>query len=41
MKGDSARRSDFKDKIMPHLEANLQFSLRLTKNGRDATRLMR
>jgi len=41
MKGDSARRSDFKDKIMPQLEAHLQFSLRLTKNGRDATRLMR
>jgi RNA polymerase sigma factor (sigma-70 family) len=38
---DSAKRLDFKDKIQPHLEVLLQFSLWLTKNGRDAARLMR
>jgi RNA polymerase sigma-70 factor (ECF subfamily) len=37
---ESAKRLDFKDKILPHLEVLLQFSLWLTKNGRDATRLM-
>jgi RNA polymerase sigma factor (sigma-70 family) len=36
-----ASRLDFKDKISPHLEILLQFSFWLTKNGRDATRLMR
>jgi len=37
---ESARRSDFKNKITPHLEVLLQFSLWLTKNGRDAAKLM-
>ena len=41
MRGESAIRSDFKEKIMPHLESHLQFCLWLTRNGRDATRLMR
>ena len=38
---ESAKRSDFKDKILPHLEVLLQFSLCLTKNGLDAAKLMR
>jgi len=41
MMNETAKRSDFKDKISPHLEVLLQFSLSLTKNGRDAARLMR
>ncbi len=38
---ESPKRSDFKGKISPHLEVLLQVSVSLTKNGRDATRLMR
>jgi RNA polymerase sigma factor (sigma-70 family) len=38
---EGAKRSNFKDKISPHLEDLLQFSLRLTTNGRDAARLVR
>ncbi len=33
--------SDFKERILPHLEALLRFSLRLTVNGRDAVDLLR
>jgi hypothetical protein len=38
---DSERTSNFEEMISPHLEALLQFSLWLTKNGRDAIRLLR
>jgi len=38
---ESAKRSDFKNKMSPHLEDLLEFSLWLTRNGRGATRLMR
>lgn len=41
MINETAKRSDFKDKIVPHLEVLLQFSLWLTGDGRDAVRLMR
>jgi RNA polymerase sigma-70 factor, ECF subfamily len=41
MMSDRVKRADFKDKISPHLEVVLQYSLSLTKDGRDATRLMR
>jgi RNA polymerase sigma factor (sigma-70 family) len=41
MADDSTLRSDFKAIISPHLELLLQYSLWLTKNGLDATRLMR
>lgn len=41
MMSENERRSDFKEKASPHLEVLLQFSLWLTKNGRDAARLMR
>jgi DNA-directed RNA polymerase specialized sigma24 family protein len=41
MTNDSIQRSDFKTVITPHLELLLQYSLWLTKNGLDATRLMR
>lgn len=41
MLDNRALRADFEEKISPHLEVLLQFSLWLTKNGRDATRLMR
>jgi RNA polymerase sigma-70 factor (ECF subfamily) len=34
-------RADFKVKMLPELEGLLQLSLWLTKNGRDATRLLR
>jgi len=33
--------SDFKERILPNLEALLRFSLRLTVNGRDAVDLLR
>ncbi len=38
---ERARRCDFEEKVLPHLEVLLQFSLYLTRNGRDATRLLR
>ncbi len=38
---ESARGPDFKNRVSPHLGSLLQISLGLTKNGRDATRLMR
>ena len=41
MKNDGTQRPDFKSTITPHLELLLQYSLRLTKNGLDATRLLR
>jgi len=41
MKNDGTQRSDFRSTITPHLELLLQYSLWLTKNGLDATRLMR
>ncbi len=41
MMSDSTIRADFKEKISPHIEVLLQFSLWLTKNGRDAVKLMR
>jgi RNA polymerase sigma-70 factor (ECF subfamily) len=41
MIGDRARRLDFKDKSLPDIEDLLRFSIWLTKNGRDAARLMR
>lgn len=41
MMNDNEKRLDFKEKIIPDLEVLLQFSLWLTKNGRDASGLMR
>lgn len=41
MKSDIAKKIDFRDKLLPDLEVLLQFSLWLTKNGRDAIRLLR
>ena len=41
MKNVTTQRIDFKTTIIPHLELLLQYSLWLTKNGLDATRLMR
>jgi len=41
MINETARRSDFRDRIVPHLETLLQFSLWLTRDGRDAIKLMR
>ena len=41
MMNDNEKRLDFKEKIVPDLEVLLQFSLWLTKNGRDASGLMR
>ncbi len=38
---ENAKRSDFKDRMLPHLESLLQLSLWLTKDGRDAVSLMR
>jgi len=35
------KQEDFKEKVFPHLEILLQFSLSLTKNGRDAATLLR
>ncbi len=40
MKSESAKMADFKDKVLQDIEALLQFSLWLTKNGRDASRLL-
>jgi len=40
MTSDGSKRLDFKDMISPHLEVLLRFSFWLTRNGRDATRLM-
>ena len=37
---ENAKKSDFKDRILPHLEGLLQFSLWLAKDGRGAIRLM-
>jgi len=41
MISESAKRLEFKDKTLPSLEVLLQYSLWLTKNGREAARLMR
>ena len=41
MINETDKRSDFRDKIVPHLEALLQFSLWLTKDGRTAIGLVR
>ncbi len=41
MTSENAKRSNFKDKVLPGLEFLLQLSLCLTKNGRDAIGLMR
>lgn len=41
MTDKSVKRSNFEAKISPHLEDLLQFSLRLTTNGRDAARFVR
>jgi DNA-directed RNA polymerase specialized sigma24 family protein len=41
MMSENPKRSGFKRKILPHLEVLLQISLGMTKNGCDATRLMR
>jgi RNA polymerase sigma-70 factor, ECF subfamily len=41
MRSDSVKRQNFRDSILPELEVFLQFSLWLTKNGRDAAELMR
>jgi len=41
MMSGRTKREDFKDRVFPHLEILLQFSLWLTKNGRDAAKLMR
>ena len=38
---EKERRSDFKEKILPNLEALLHFALGLTVNGRDAVELLR
>lgn len=38
---ESTKRLEFKARISPHLERLMQFSICLTQNGRDATRLMR
>jgi RNA polymerase sigma-70 factor, ECF subfamily len=38
---ESVRGSDFRERISPHLEVLLQFSLSLTRNGRDAMKLVR
>lgn len=39
--GEVMERLEFKEKILPHLEALLQFALFLTKDGHDAVALMR
>lgn len=41
MTDESAKRADFNDRIVPRLDVLVQISLSLTKNGRDANRLMR
>ncbi len=41
MKSENTKMEDFKEKVLQDIEALLQFSLWLTKNGRDASRLMR
>lgn len=41
MMKDTNQRSDFKSTITPHLELLLHYSLWLTRNGLDATRLLR
>jgi len=41
MTSENAKRSNFKDKVLPGLEFLLQLSLCLTKNGRDAIGLIR
>jgi hypothetical protein len=41
MTSESAKRMEFKSKISSRLEVLLQISLSLTKNGRDAIRLLR
>jgi DNA-directed RNA polymerase specialized sigma24 family protein len=41
MMSEGEKRLDFKDRVSPYLEVLLQFSLWLTKNGRDAAQLMR
>ncbi len=38
---ESTKRLEFKARVSPHLERLMQFSICLTQNGRDATRLMR
>lgn len=40
MIGENEKRSGFREKILPDFEAVLQFSLALTRNGRDAVALM-
>jgi RNA polymerase sigma-70 factor (ECF subfamily) len=37
---ESTKRLEFKARISPHLERLMQFSICLTQNGRDATRLL-
>ena len=41
MNSESTKRLEFKARISPHLERLMQFSICLTQNGRDATRLLR
>ncbi len=41
MLSENGHPSDFKDKLVPHVEVLLKFALCLTKNGRDAARLLR
>ncbi len=41
MTDESAKRTEFRDRIVPRLDVLVQISLSLTKNGRDANRLMR
>ena len=41
MTHETARCSDFKYRLTPHFVVLLRISLRMTKNGRDATELMR
>jgi RNA polymerase sigma-70 factor (ECF subfamily) len=41
MMSENAKRSDFKDGVLPHLESLLQFSIWLTKDGRAAVELVR
>ncbi|MGB5107678.1 MAG: sigma-70 family RNA polymerase sigma factor [Candidatus Zixiibacteriota bacterium] len=41
MKSENAKMEEFKEKVLRDIEALLQFSLWLTKNGRDASRLLR
>jgi RNA polymerase sigma-70 factor (ECF subfamily) len=41
MSGESIRRLDFREKVLPDIESLLQISLALTENGRDAVELMR